>query len=636
MYLVSAFARSVNEKAQGSVVGLWAQAWLTWLTSDYRPVDATDIDLQKSLDSLSHHQMETLYALAKAYPNELTGSFAIRLLAIREGPRVFENRANGLFSLVKRLQKEAPDSHSLAVVSVYQGSSHAQKGEWKEAAACWLDGMRNYPFEAELPALRKSVVNALMKSGSSAQAQLLTTDSSRNSEIKDLLEGLISLRQAQQQAENGDFIQALNVLSGIRHWVAPRAATSQEWNEFLQQIEAKSAEVRVMSGSVEPQDIHFDQLIKATDEQFADHLAFGIERFGSGDSFARAAMSVVRERLATARDFSARNCWAIIASTEAVNKGVRSDAFTHLLECELYTLQILKLMPGSGFCILDGVNSNMIGRMEDQEMHLLSLLTKAEELARSADIEEAVLVFVDKVHTCYRSIGVTDLPKNLYLDLATQGTPKEIYNVAEHARMTGESQQAIDILIRSRSAIAQKNEPSRAAPGDSSPWPNDEALLRLLITERQYSKAAGVAFDLAIQAYGDPNEHQKWYRSAELIHKAKDYSTSADLINERFKEQGNPPSVLIDLKKLQILNYFFLEEYRKSFRIMEELRNGQVLSKEETARFACLRAYHSLTQQKPAHAVLELRRVQFEEDLDGPANELVENFITYLQLQAGF
>jgi hypothetical protein len=476
------------------------------------------------------------------------------------------------------------------VIAMRRGTECAAREDWEAASRYWLTGIQRYPFEQELPECREKLSDALVKAGDEVQARLLA-EWPADQDVVGLTESLIRIREARSQAEEGDHTTALETLAAAMEIIRERVGESPDWNELLQQMEAEAARIRVAAGLGDSADDFLEALRGASDREFLKVLEEGLEKFAEDASFCAAAFAITRERLENTRLRTERECWSAFADLERADAALRAQAYTGLVDYDLYRLNMLRMTSATGLKVVAGAARSITRMAEDQRNRLLDTLEEAEDFVRGLDaVTHEGIDLTDRLHATYRSLGIASQPVDLYLHLATR-TPLYGMELAKRAERMGEIEESIAAL--KELAGSQRI----ASAEDRAEDETLEELVRMLKENEKYKEAAVIQRERAKQAEVPGDGDDLWFEVAELLYKARDYDSASRVIRERLP-QAEDEEMSIKLSGLLAWSAFNQFRFDEGTRLIDEAIRTYDMAEEQRGQFELLRAYIAVFQRQ--------------------------------------
>jgi hypothetical protein len=627
VYKVHGLAGEGRSCCPGTLLALWGQAWHVWLATLYPRENATEDDLRLAIAALSRDQSQSLRSLTLSYPHELTGALALRLLVlgVAEGP--FEPDGE-LAELGEQITLHYPGGVCASVIAMERGVTAERRGDMEAAAGFWLEGLGKYPFPGELGRWRSRLVDVLSSTENQTQARLLAEYAPNHRDLADLTRELLEIRRARALAEKREEDEALRLLDAVRERVGMRAKDFVLWREVLQEIDLELARVRSMAGLGDPIDLFLDQLRTSRRGDYPGLLAQGMVKFATSPRFCNAAISMTRDRLEEGemRGGHAESlCWATLARAEGADPAVRAQAYRCLLEYSVRRLNLLRLTWRSGGLVLQTIGRAVRERMVSEEDTLLDMLEETEEFVLRCGTTAEVMDLVDTLYTSYRSLGISNLPNNLYLRLSRGATDQHRQELARRAERMGQVHESIailEIVLDSQRLASVDGEPSAGTL---------EELLRIFLVERDYGAAAKVACELAEDASGTPQAGRAWYEAADLLYKANEYGSAREVLRVLLSDPEIDSRCASEAEKLLAFAEFRLGRYEESRALVEKMKNQGTLDYEEEKRFAKMLAYSYFYRHEYEKALVTIQEVLGEYAFEGAEKRDLERLVKELQ-----
>lgn len=561
-YLCYRLCQEIQQRTRGTLLDLWSNCWVAWLTDEYNSGDIGNETLGESVKTILGDECPRLLCcVIKDFPDDMTGAIATRLAVLN----LTESGSNTEGDDSMQTLRAAVPTGSVAesVFNMSAGDIKAESGDVETALHYWLPGFDKYPFKSEIPERRRQIVEAISGNQNGRTSRDVKRLANSDSVDQRILSELLKLQEASSLSQGGNVSEAKVILTDILERTKDKAKTDIEWNQLSQRVET---EVLLLGGQEGSEfDYGFvESLFNMESKSFTGAILNASPELLSCRQNLIASLCAIKENSALDND-GAHKCYRFLSKSEALPDDIKTQSFFQLLRWEVRHLNMIRKMVEGADIGSELFCQTLLKKNREQEQVLLDLLDEIESHLRSADSSCYTLALIDNVHATYRSLGVRNVPKNLYLTaFGKERDSCESYRYASRARTTGLLQETISILTMMRAEAAEEDNYRLALA--------DELLFEAYSDNGQHIEAAEFAEGVADQC-SSPQERGEWlYKSASAYYQADDYDLTQKILDKCDVDNENEFENRLagKFRNLDILNKYRAGDYSGVVSLTEE------------------------------------------------------------------
>ena len=563
VYLFKKWSEHFESSRPATALGLQALAWRDWMAPERLQDEEYSARLRERMTRERYN--EEWGQLAKAFPNEISGVLAARLLA---------TGSEKLPPVLEEIRAAWPDSGVSAFLRLRDGTSFAREGDGERAVDAWLEGIERYPVDWERAEWVERIVQGLRGLGHGVQATIVADGGAED------LRRLVRFRAAVSLARDEKSEEAREQLQGLLDDPETPDALKDLCQGRLMFLD--SAAESVASGKK-----FLAALAGANYEGL--HSALAQSEFSTpSKELAEGILSIANLRFDQGQIREAVLIWENVAERFPQGSMGAVRASGHLLEAHWRRIEAIRALtaafPNER---IDRLFAPLESSREQRVLEELdAVLERAEIAAASSSFSAPLLDLLDSLYRIHANLGRPHRPGNLFLAQARRGAGEERAILAERAQVH-RPEEAIAILQIESGTAEESLDPEQK-----------EILLALYEEKGQYKEAAAVARALAEEASGTPLAEKAWYKTAWLEYKSGDYRSSEKTLEELLPQQEPGTVEQAETHRLLALSNYQSGDYEDARGYFDTALESGLLGKGDREELALLNAYSYLYRQE--------------------------------------